>query len=203
MHDGLNLIDSQRASARELLGCACVRVWMMVRICVVHLIRFHLSSSAFLVSSHIYQSRSQISLAFISSSHFILFYREECVSFIWTHAARVPTGLWCGCQTMTTLFGGETVRGESEGLWDFVHNQTVFIQKWVMKQEETQYLFHTYSCSVNNIMWPNNTDVTTALISMEQTIMLSAGLVLQQHFTVRCCCCTTLQYFCISKVIQT
>lgn len=38
----------------------------------------------------------------MSRSRFILQHSKECVSFMWSQAAHVPTGLWCPCQNCDT-----------------------------------------------------------------------------------------------------
>lgn len=46
------------------------------------------------------------SLFLMSRSRFILKYSKECVSFMWSQAAHVPTGLWCACQNCDTSLPG-------------------------------------------------------------------------------------------------
>lgn len=78
---------SEGISKRAVSMCIVCEWWIE---CVVSLIGFHMCFSSppfFLthcVSTHIYQSSSQILLTFISSSHFILIYGKECVSFMWS-----------------------------------------------------------------------------------------------------------------------
>lgn len=88
---------------RALKGFFCsVRVWWTQRKRIRHVIGLHMG---FYIILYYYTHHSilllSFFLSFMSRSRFILKYSEVRVSFIWSQAACVPTGLWCRCQTVT------------------------------------------------------------------------------------------------------